>query len=635
MLALHIFVALLLISTPIAIYLQKLADKFSYERQNSYFLLLANQRRDILERALMRSYNNINILSQLFLASKEVTAEEFDSFTELWRRQYASSSYGAWYGEACHRKNLDLGHIDQDVLSFICNKNTEGLHSSQIDSDFKTIQTSITVNEQDNTSYIIHRNQLHSQEGPLVNLYVITDIWQSMIEALANTEAIGLPFSLLSEEDGRQKLLHYHAPRLDANIGRPLLTPQRQGLHHVGYRIKINGNTFILNIDSSPEYEMRHRDVLSKLVLPSAMLLFIFSSYLLAIFIQRLDKAQKRELAARKEIAKFFTIDLDLLAISDHRGIITRVNPTWQRLLGYEQDELVGKYIRKFLDPKDERATIEKLVIILHAKQVATGQARLISKSGLLFSVEWHARSSENSIYWIARDITEQVDRENMLKDALENRETLLKELHHRVKNNLQIISSLLNLGENHSITSNIEEIIDNAQHRIRSMALVHEALYKSEHLSGVDFAPYLESLSAIYTLTSNSNSAVDIQISCEPLVLGLDLSLNCGIVFNELFTNANKHAFKNIEQPRLHIAMWSSGEVLHICAEDSGPGFPESFLLKTNPHLGLKIVENLARQLGGQSAKMELGKSAKLGGAKIYIQFAPPPGSWFKKKAT
>jgi PAS domain S-box-containing protein len=225
----------------------------------------------------------------------------------------------------------------------------------------------------------------------------------------------------------------------------------------------------------------------------------------------------------------------------------------------------------------------------------------------------------------VIRDITERRRTEDLLQASLEEKVVLLKEIHHRVKNNLQIVSSLLNLQSVRIEDPITKTVLLDMQHRIRSMALVHENLYRSDNLAALDLATYLNSLcTRLYRSLVTSPSSIRLQMNLAPVRLNIDKVIPCGLLVNELITNALKHAFPDGRSGELRVELQelADGRGCRLRVADNGVGLPPDFDLKQAPSLGLKLVADLARQLGGQ---LEIGTGP---GAVFEIEFTANPES-------
>jgi len=212
------------------------------------------------------------------------------------------------------------------------------------------------------------------------------------------------------------------------------------------------------------------------------------------------------------------------------------------------------------------------------------------------------------------------------LKASLKEKEVLLKEIHHRVKNNLQIISSLLSLQAEEIRDPAALEKFRDSQARIQSMALVHEKLYQSKDLGKIDMGAYIASLAQTLVHAQGGgqqNARIRLQVEAEEQYVTLDTAIPCGLILNELLSNALKHAFPGGRAGRIAIRFRKAAEDrFTLTVEDDGEGLPEQFDLQQSPSLGLRIVHALTDQLDGQLRMQHNG------GASFGLTFREVPRS-------
>lgn len=218
-------------------------------------------------------------------------------------------------------------------------------------------------------------------------------------------------------------------------------------------------------------------------------------------------------------------------------------------------------------------------------------------------SVKKRSRHLEKINLELSRQITQRKKVEEKLKKSLKEKGVLLQEIHHRVKNNMQIISSLLRLQSEQNQDGKIEDENRISQDRIRSMALIHDMLYQSNDFAEIDFSQYIEKLitylKKIY-LTDNDN--VKILTDLEKVFLDLNTSVPCGLILNELVTNSLKHAFPSGQKGEINIILKKNkGNKIQISVSDNGVGFPDDYDFENPRSLGLTLVKDLVRQLDGQ----------------------------------
>jgi two-component sensor histidine kinase len=200
-------------------------------------------------------------------------------------------------------------------------------------------------------------------------------------------------------------------------------------------------------------------------------------------------------------------------------------------------------------------------------------------------------------------DITERKHHEEQLKSALKEKDLLLSEIHHRVKNNLQIIDSLLGMQSDLLLDEKAIPVLKDSQNRIKSMAMIHQILYESSDFSHVDFSSVIHSLisnlSATYALES---SRIHININAESVLLPIDISIPLGLILNELCTNAMKYAFIDNRTGNINIILkYSTANMVQIVVTDDGVGIPEEFDIENASSLGLQLVQLLSEQISGK----------------------------------
>jgi two-component sensor histidine kinase len=177
----------------------------------------------------------------------------------------------------------------------------------------------------------------------------------------------------------------------------------------------------------------------------------------------------------------------------------------------------------------------------------------------------------------------------------------LLQEVHHRVKNNMQIISSLLNLEAMKIEDSKTRELLFVVQKRIQAMSLVHEKLYGSENISEVELAAYTRDLAGQVMEVFENSKRPEIDFHLEELKAGMDFAIPYGLIFNELVMNAHKHAFAGVENPRLMIKLYRGKKEVSLVVRDNGVGLSPDYRNKISHSLGFTLIDSLVSQLQGR----------------------------------
>lgn len=213
---------------------------------------------------------------------------------------------------------------------------------------------------------------------------------------------------------------------------------------------------------------------------------------------------------------------------------------------------------------------------------------------------------------YIVHDITEKKQAEQLIKEALKEKEILLKEVHHRVKNNLQIISSIINLQSTFVKDAQSQEMLKDIQNRIKTMSFIHESLYQTKDFSSIDFSEYVQNLAQNLTHSYRLyDKKIEINVVAKPIFLNLDQSIPCGLIINELVTNAFKYAFKNKNEGEITININQQNQTIFVSVEDNGIGFPNEIDFKNTESLGLQLVVTLTEQLNGK-IELETKKGTK-----------------------
>lgn len=302
----------------------------------------------------------------------------------------------------------------------------------------------------------------------------------------------------------------------------------------------------------------------------------------------------------------------------DSDGIITFVNPGMAEMLGYTIEKMMGRSILSFVDEK--HVELIKNYLSKHNYDLK-GQYDLdfVKKDGkrIQTSVDISPiQDGDNSILVMVSDITDRKNAEKQIKDSLKEKDVLLREIHHRVKNNLQIISSLLSFQSSYVHDHDALDILTESQNRIKTMAMIHEKLYKSRSLVKINFKNYItgltENLFYIYKISPNM---IKLHINIQDVFFDINNAIPCGLIINELVTNCIKHAFpwfktpvslqvssKDLEFGKYKIdieLIYENGSYV-LKVADNGVGFPNNIDFENPDSLGLKLVNNLVEQLDG-----------------------------------
>ena len=326
------------------------------------------------------------------------------------------------------------------------------------------------------------------------------------------------------------------------------------------------------------------------------------------VFSPPYSEDQWRSLSACLPVG-IFTVDV--------QGNCTYINPYCEEIIGYTLEEALGEGWMRFIHPDD----LDHVLPIWKAA----------IQSGQPYMQEFRIRTPQESIRWLSsrtspilseqgavlghtgtiEDITKQKLAEAQVKASLHEKEALLKEIHHRVKNNLQIISSLIYLQAQRVEDSSVRQLFEDSQSRISSMALVHDSLYRSQDFAHINLSEYVQMLTAsLFNTYRIQPELVKLSVQVdEGVIVSLDKAIPCGLILNELMTNALKHGFSDNQTGEVRVLLKNEPCQVCLVVENDGNSLPEIFELQKIQSMGLRLVNALVSQLKGQ---FELEKTTK-----------------------
>jgi PAS domain S-box-containing protein len=341
--------------------------------------------------------------------------------------------------------------------------------------------------------------------------------------------------------------------------------------------------------------------------------------------IVRQKRAEQALRESENRYRQLFEAESDAVFLIDNQtGRILEANSAAEAMYGYSRQELLARRNTDLsAEPEDTRRVTQTSPLIL--EQVVNIPFRLHRKSdGTVFPVEitgrfflWQGRPVHVAAI---RDITERKLADEQIRASLREKEVLLKEIHHRVKNNLQVVSSLLALQADSVSDPQVCQMFQDSRSRIRAMSLIHERLYRARDLASIDAAEYVHDLVAhLFSIYANPARVVHSHVRVDELVLGIDTAIPCGLLLTELVSNVLKHAYPPAwkREGRIHVELrvvkdgW-----LVLAVGDDGVGLPTDLDLNKPQSLGLQLVNLLARQLRGT---VELDRSA---GTTFHVTF-------------
>jgi len=324
----------------------------------------------------------------------------------------------------------------------------------------------------------------------------------------------------------------------------------------------------------------------------------------------RVEERTKEVAVARDRLDGIISMAADAIIAIDDDQRITIFNRGAEEIFGWTREEVLGKPLDLLL-PEHLRGLHRDRVASFaseptKARPMAERRAvRGRRKNGDEFPAETAISGQQTDggpqLTVILRDITARRCLEDEQARIHAERAVLLKEIHHRVKNNLQVISSLFYLQAQRTEQDNVRRLLDESRGRLQSIALIHEKLYRSEQLASIDFGDYLRDLTASLTSAVGVQVPyVKVRVEAEEIFLDIDRAIPCALIVNELVSNSMKHAFPGGRHGEIRIAVTRADSELEVEVNDTGIGFPADLDLQNVTTLGLQLVASLTKQLRG-----------------------------------
>ncbi len=347
-----------------------------------------------------------------------------------------------------------------------------------------------------------------------------------------------------------------------------------------------------------------------------------------------LDITDRKQAQQKLELQAVITRNMaeGICLVRIDNGIIVYANPKFEQMFGYDPDELNGRHVSIVNYGNDERdaEAVNQAIrstVLQHGE--ATYEVYNVKKNGTAFWCSATTSVFQHPDYGyvlvaVQQDITDRKQAEERVTASLKEKEVLLKEIHHRVKNNLGIVSGLLQIQSRRTQDPQANMILRDSENRIASIALVHEKLYRSQDLANIDFAQYLQDLTVYLFDSYNINSSqVTLDIQVETVNLEIETAIPCGLIVNELVSNALKHAFPNDRSGEIQIRLislvdsvmvGSQNSSFTLIVRDNGIGLPDDFDLEKTTTLGISLVQGLVTQIRGVfEITRQLGTEVKI----------------------
>jgi len=453
------------------------------------------------------------------------------------------------------------------------------------------------------------KNEIHRTVG------IVSDITENKNaqQALIDSEA---RFRQLAESAFEGLLFHDDGIIMDANT---------QLAEMIGYEVRDLIGKSILDLAHPSYHELMRKSLripyeieiihrTGKLIPIEIMVKpFILQGRFARVAAIRDISERKNAEAALKESEERFKEMADTLPLlvyeTDENGNITYFNKAAFEYTGYTLEDFAnGLTLPMMFPPGEMERAIENAKQTMTGTYIGATEYTLKRKDGTLYpaiinTVPFLREGKVAGRRGVVTDISGIKQVENLLKASLKEKEILLREIHHRVKNNLQVISSMLRLQSASISDESIHEIFNDAQNRVLTMSLVHEKLYKANDFSSVDICEYINDLvDSIASSHYFDKEKVQININVQPTSINLDTLIPIGLIINELLTNSLKHAFHDRKKGRIEILFKKDINArLMLCVSDDGIGIPDNLEIEEITTLGLRLVQTLVTQINGE----------------------------------
>ncbi len=350
--------------------------------------------------------------------------------------------------------------------------------------------------------------------------------------------------------------------------------------------------------------------------LPSGEIVAIYND------ITERKQAEQSLLEAEAELKHIIEVVPGIIAkVNAHTGYFTYCNPALSSILGFSPEEFLARPFIEFVHPDDRQSTINEVEKQLKGSPLAMFENRYICKNGSYKWLEWRATAADEKevIYAAATDITERKAAEEQIKRSLREKDVLMQEIHHRVKNNLQVVSSLLSMQARTTRNKEAIDVLSKSQSRINTMALIHTQLYESGDLSELNMKEFVGTLSEelfrSYPVTGTKITHI---IHVTDRKFPISVGMHVGLIINELLSNALQHAFGEGDEGKIEVSLTASdSDRVNLRVSDDGVGLPVGFDIDKTGSLGLHLVKILVEdQLQG---KLEVISD---GGATFNMEF-------------
>lgn len=294
------------------------------------------------------------------------------------------------------------------------------------------------------------------------------------------------------------------------------------------------------------------------------------------------------------------------IVMVDPNNDIQDVNESFEQLFGYKKEEIVGKDVDEELVPEQEMEEAPQFLDEEFIEKKFHVESQRLTKDGELIDVyvapiPVYVDGEPIAAFGMYIDISEQKTYEKELQKSLEEKKTLLKEIHHRIKNNLAVVTGLIQLQLYETESPEVQATLEESESRIQTIGLIHEKIYNSQTLSGVSCEAYIGDLVETISKTNTMDKEVTISKNIDDIHLNTRQAVPFALLVNEVVTNSYKYAFEDQVEGEIQIDINRDGDELHAEIRDNGKGLPDNFSEDNTESLGMTLIQNFINQLGAK----------------------------------
>lgn len=328
--------------------------------------------------------------------------------------------------------------------------------------------------------------------------------------------------------------------------------------------------------------------------------------------IHKLKQAEEALRQSDRRFRAIFNTMFQFIGLLTPGGILLEANQTALEFAGLTHEDVINRPFweaRWWTISSETQAQLKAAIAQAATGQFIRYQVEVLGVGDATVTIDFSLKPIHDEAGQVVllipegRDISEQKQATEQLQAALKEKEVLLKEIHHRVKNNLGIVDGLLQMQLRRSQSTEIIETLKESQNRIASIALVHEKLYRSTDLASIDFSQYIPDLTAhLFDSYNTHSNHIKLVTQLDDISLDIDTAIPCGLIINELVSNALKYAFPHGHAGEVDVKFYKNIDgAITLIVQDNGVGLPEDFELKQTKTLGMKLVQGLVKQLKGR----------------------------------